>query len=752
MDRLEKMPEYIKKAMVDHGVSPADIQLVASSDLSKDGKFAESWLVITKDMLFVTEGVYEKAKGTEDGWKENDFSRFPIQELDQINTENLVSGGLLTVKYKGEDIVLCRYSNTHARKFGIVAKLLNKLKGNHELTDEDFQDEHAPAYCPKCGLLYPDQNRKVCPRCLDKRAVFIRVLSLAPRYKLQIFLILVCMLLSSGLNLLNPYISGNIFFDEVLKEGGRYYHRIFEVVLLMIGARILALLISIAYGRLNSSVAAEIVYDIKTEVFSAMQRLSLSFYNNRQTGGLMTRVNQDAMHLQSFFHDGLPYFIVNSLTIIGIGITMFLVNWRLALLVLLPTPIIAYFLYNIFPKLWNLFHRNFRKSHFLNSLINDAFTGMRVVKAFGKEDIEINRFSIANEGVRSVSIELGTTVSTLFPAINFIMGIGGIIVWGVGGWEVMKGNMTFGTLVTFTGYIGMLYGPIQFMTEIVHWWSDCMNSAVRIFEILDSVPDVAEAPNPVRIPVIKGDVILKDVTFSYEPNKPVLHNINLDVKAGEMIGLVGHSGAGKSTITNLITRLYDVEEGAIYIDDVNVKQIAIKDLRSQIGMVLQETFLFNGTIAENIAYAKPTATMEEIIRAAKAANAHDFIIRLPDGYDTIIGRHGYNLSGGERQRISIARAILHDPKILILDEATASLDTETERQIQEALERLIKGRTTFAIAHRLSTLRDADRLVVIEQGKIVEMGTHIELVKKKGVYFKLLEKQRNALKLRGIGE
>jgi ATP-binding cassette subfamily B protein len=330
------------------------------------------------------------------------------------------------------------------------------------------------------------------------------------------------------------------------------------------------------------------------------------------------------------------------------------------------------------------------------------------------------------------------------------MGSSGLVVWGYGGWLVVKGQMSFGSLITFTGYVAMLVGPLQFMTQITQWWSDCTSSASRIFEIMDSVPEVEEKKNPVRILEMNGDVELKEVTFSYEPNNPVLKDINFHVKAGEMIGIVGHSGAGKSTLTNIITRLYDVTDGSITIDGIDVKDLSLKDLHSQIGVVLQETFLFMGTIGENIAYAKPEATNEEIIQAAKIANAHDFILKLKDGYDTLIGSRGQSLSGGEKQRIAIARAVLLNPKILILDEATASLDTETEKQIQEALEKLIKGRTTFSIAHRLSTLRNANRLVVVEKGKIEEIGTHEELVKKRGIYYNLLQKQREALKLQGV--
>lgn len=664
----------------------------------------------------------------------------------------MTSGGMLIAKISGEERILCRYSNSYARKLGLFCKLANKLKEGKELTEEDFADEASQAYCPKCGLMYPDSNRKICPKCLDKRSIFLRVLSFVPRYKVQIAAILVLMFLSSALSLINPYIGGNVFFDKILNPEGEYHGRILEFVLIAVGVQLIHIVLSIIYSRINAGMTAQVIYDLKTDVFSAMQKLSLSFFSNKQTGTLMTRVNNDATHLQYFFHDGLPFFIVNLVTLIGITVVMMLINWKLALLVLVPVPVIIYVVKTIYPMLWTLLSKRYRSSSTMNALINDTLTGMRVVKAFGKEQSEVRRFENANDNVYSVNVDLGKMNSTAFPFLHYIMGIGGLIVWGVGGWQVVNGTMTFGTLVTFTGYLAQIYGPLTFMTNIVDWWSNCMNSAHRIFEVIDAVPEVSESPNPVRIPDMKGRVTFRDVTFSYEPNKPVLRDINIDVKAGEMIGIVGRSGAGKSTIANLISRLYDVEEGEILIDGINIKNIALRDLHSQIGMVLQETFLFTGTIAENIAYAKPDADMEEIINAAKIANAHDFIMKLPDGYDTIIGRRGYNMSGGERQRVSIARAVLLNPKILILDEATASVDTETEGLIQEALERLIKGRTTFSIAHRLSTLRNADRLMVLESGKVVELGTHDEVVRLKGTYFNLLMKQKEALRMKGVGE
>lgn len=734
-DLINNISEDVAEVLRLNKIEKQDIILAVKGDLNLEGNYGECLvLATTKQLLVIGES----------------SSIQSIESIESLSSEAVIAGGILVESIDGMDRILCRYSNSCAREFGLFTKLFAKLKEAKELTEEDFKDNEIPLYCPKCGTRYEDPVRKICPKCFDKRAIFFRVVSYLPKYKLELVLILLCMLLSSLLNILLPYISGNIFYDQVLNSDGKYYGQIGKVVVLMLLIKIVATMVSIIYGRINSSLAARVVYDLKTEIFEALQRLSLSFYGSKQTGSLMNNVNGDAMHLQYFFHDGAPYFIVNLITMIGIFFAMVLLNWKLALLAIFPIPIIVYILKGLFPKIMVRINRMWRRGSALNSVISDSLNGSRVVKAFGKEEEEISRFGEINDKVYEVNIDVGKMLQTNFPLIYLLMGSSGLVVWGYGGWLVVKGQMSFGSLITFTGYVAMLVGPLQFMTQITQWWSDCTSSASRIFEIMDSVPEVEEKKNPVRILEMNGDVELKEVTFSYEPNNPVLKDINFHVKAGEMIGIVGHSGAGKSTLTNIITRLYDVTDGSITIDGIDVKDLSLKDLHSQIGVVLQETFLFMGTIGENIAYAKPEATNEEIIQAAKIANAHDFILKLKDGYDTLIGSRGQSLSGGEKQRIAIARAVLLNPKILILDEATASLDTETEKQIQEALEKLIKGRTTFSIAHRLSTLRNANRLVVVEKGKIEEIGTHEELVKKRGIYYNLLQKQREALKLQGV--
>ena len=506
------------------------------------------------------------------------------------------------------------------------------------------------------------------------------------------------------------------------------------------------MLLSVFLGRIGAELSGNIIYDIKTEVFSAMQKLGMKFFSSKRTGNLLNRINSDALDIQYFLNDGLPYFIINAATIAAIGLYLFIVNPILSVTVLLPVPLIALIIKKSTRKFKKLKWQAWRKSSAVNSIINDNLQGVRVVKAFGKEAREIQQFNTASKALCDTRIREGIASAKVFPFLSWIMATGGLAVWAIGGTQILNGSLSFGELMSFVGYLSLLYTPVNFMVKTFDWWTACMNSAQRIFEVIDSKPDVAESENPVIIDRFKGEIELKNVSFSYEPNKPVLKNVSFKVKPGEMIGLVGHSGAGKSTITNIITRLYDVNDGEVTIDGINIKDISFSSLHKNIGIVLQNTFLFSGTIAENIAYGKPDASMEKIIIAAQKAHAHEFISKLPDAYDTYIGKNGIDLSGGEKQRISIARAILMDPAILIFDEATSSLDTDTEQKIQQAMEQLVKNRTTIAIAHRFSTLKNADRLVVVENGRIVETGTHIDLFNKpSGIYSKMAHLQLNAL-------
>jgi ATP-binding cassette, subfamily B, bacterial len=462
----------------------------------------------------------------------------------------------------------------------------------------------------------------------------------------------------------------------------------------------------------------------------------------------MNRVTGDTNRLQNFISHQASMGVNQMLTLLVVTILIFVLNWKLALLVLVPVPIIMVHLKLQRRQFMRMYRAQWKFSDKCNSILQDILNGIRVVKAFGMEEREVGRFSKVSKQLADMTARNEKIFNTIFPSLNFLMGLGNFFILYLGGRFILRQQLELGQLIQFTQYAALIYGPLGWLTFFPRAVTEAVTATERIYEILNQEPSIKDLEEAVG-QNIEGYVTFENITFGYKSYEPVLKNISLQVKPGEMIGLVGRSGAGKSTLINLVMRLYDVDEGQILVDGKDIRQIGQKTLHSQIGVVLQETFLFSGTILQNIRYAKPEATLAEVIRAAKIANAHDFIMRFPDGYDTKVGEKGHRLSGGERQRIAIARAILHDPQILILDEATASVDTETEYQIQQALGRLIKNRTTFAIAHRLSTLRNATRLLVIDKGKQLELGTHEELMKARGKYYSLVMAQREMSRTKG---
>ena len=450
-------------------------------------------------------------------------------------------------------------------------------------------------------------------------------------------------------------------------------------------------------------------------------------------------------------------------TIFGVGVALFLINWKLACFVLIPIPIMLGLTVFFHKKMHGFFHRLFHRWSQMTSVVADALPGVRVIKAFSQEDREVGRFSRKNMQVYEGEQEMITLWTLFGPVLRICGQVGSLIIWFLGGYWCVQTSLGAytradpnylppGDLMAFVGFMWMFYGPIHMLSHMDRMFNRAATSVQRIFEVLDTPPTVFSKTGARKADNIRGEIELRNVTFSYDGVRRVLKNISLHIAPGEMIGLAGPSGGGKTTMVNLICRFYDVLEGQILIDGVDVRDYDVQNLRHRIGLVLQEPFLFHGTVAENIAYGQPDATIKDIIRAAKAANAHDFIVGFPDGYDTLVGERGQSLSGGERQRISIARAILHDPRILILDEATSSVDTESEKLIQEAIGRLVADRTTIAIAHRLSTLRRANRLVILEKGELVEQGTHEELAEKEGgIYARLLRMQTEVQSVVAIG-
>lgn len=730
MKLIYDLPEPLAQE-VECRLAGEPILFCVPSDVSLDGRFVAGFVVLSRTRLVVTDEV-------------NVVRDMSIASGSEYRATSLVHNGVLEARVDGEPTILARYSVSHAARYALIAKALSQLAEGQEPRVFSTPEDDT---CPRCGRSYPEGST-VCPACLNKLAVLKRLFEIARPYWPLLALAVVLLWTITGIHLVVPVIY-RVLIDGYLRPG-RHEPRTILLLVTAIGAlNLCAAGISVVRNRLMVTTGGRLARDLRAMVFGKIQMLSLAYLDRRKTGDLMNRVSGDTERVQHFIESQSTMAVNQALVLIGVAVILFMSDWRLAFLVIFPTPIVLAAVRLMQEWIRLVFRRQWRLHDAVNSLLQDILSGIRIVKAFGQEDREVARFRKASRQLATVTAGNEKTWNTLFPAMGFILGLGNFLVLYYGGGLVLREEMQVGELFQFSQYAGMLYGPLRWMSFIPRWFAEAMTSAERVFEVVDEEPDIKDREHPVHHR-IAGRVTFEDVTFGYRSHEPVLENVSLEVEPGEMIGIVGHSGAGKSTLINLVMRLYDVDEGRILIDGIDIRDISQKDLRSQIGVVLQETFLFSGTVLENIRYAKPEASVDDVIRAAKIANAHDFIMRFTDGYDTLVGERGQRLSGGERQRIAIARALLHDPRILILDEATSSVDTETEQQIQEALARLVKNRTTFAIAHRLSTLRNADRIMVIDKGRLAELGTHESLLKARGIYYNLVMKQRQTSRLRAV--
>lgn len=725
----------VLRARIEHSLRDAgagataepSILLYAFADLDDAFRLAQTWVALGPAHVAVAR--------VDAGGEVADLRVFERSQISAVHEAAGLSATVLTLVGAPGDppLAVVRYTNRQRPAFENLRFVLEEQIEGRSVSPSGADREYARAVARPIR----DTQALVARR---SAGVLFRLLRYLLPYRRELLIGMGAAMLITLVSIAPPYIAGQLI-DRVIRpaqQGTLPLERAAAIAGLAVAAMALVHLIrqsaAIVRLRLMSILGEWVARDLRRDLYAHMQGLSHAFFLRKKTGGLITRVTSDTDRLWEFLAFGVVDVSLSLVMLAGLAVVLISLDWRLGLIMTVPTPLFCWLVFRHGERINPLFLRTWRKWTHVTDVLSDTIPGVRVVKAFNQESREIRRFTERNDAVTDEINHIHRLWTTFWPLL--VLGVHATIVgvWalavprllGLDGWP----PLSTGTFVAFLLYATMFVAPIDVIGQIARTMNRATSSAHRVFEILDTHTDVREPREPIRLEPVRGRVTFEDVSFAYDGVRQVLRGVSFDVAEGELIGLVGPSGGGKSTIVNLIARFYDVSGGAVRIDGVDVRRLDIGHFRRQIGMVLQDPYLFNATVLENIRYGLPEASLGAVVAAARAANAHDFICKLPHGYDTWVGERGQTLSGGERQRISIARAVLHDPRILILDEATSSVDTETEREIQEALERLIAGRTVFAIAHRLSTLRRASRLFVIADGRVVEAGTHHELMQK----------------------
>ena len=735
-----RLPRELR-ARIEHACHGNSIQLYALTDLDHALRLGESWLALTETHVAL-------ARRNEEGeWGVRVIDRAQIGALQE--TPALSAHTLSLLGDPGDPpLLVVRYTQRQRGAVENIRFILDEALNGRSVAgvDADVADR---VYAAAVARPVRDAQALVAGGGRQSRVIF-RLLGYLLPYRRELALGLAAAAVITLLSLAPPYIAG-FLIDRVVRPAqdgvlarGTASHMAWIAIAAMAALYLVRQLAAHIRLRYMAVLGEYVARDLRAELYEHIQRLSLSFFSRKKTGSLITRVTADTDRLWEFIAFGVVDVSLSLVMLIGLGGVLLTLDWRLGLIMTLPVPLLCWLIYWHGESLNVSFIRAWRKWSRVTDVLSDTIPGIRVVKAFNQEQREIERFAERNEDVTEQFNEVHRKWTLFWPLLMLAVHATTVLVWAMAVPRLLGHGaaLSAGVFVSFLLYTTMFVAPIEVIGQMARTINRATSSAHRVFEVLDSEPEVRDVAEPIRLEPVAGRVSFDNVTFAYDGVRQILRGITFDVAPGELIGLVGPSGGGKSTVVNLIARFYDPTGGSLRIDGVDLRQIDTGHYREQIGMVLQDPYLFHGTVLDNIRYAMPQATSGAVIAAAKAANAHDFVCKLAQGYDTIVGERGHTLSGGERQRISIARAVLHDPRILILDEATSSVDTETERQIQEALDRLIAGRTVFAIAHRLSTLRRASRLFVIEKGRLAESGTHQELLAiEDGIYKRLYELQ-----------
>ena len=733
-DQPDRMPAEVRRA-IEGAWGGRPVLLYALTDLDAGMRLAEVWLALGDNQLALAR------RGPGEEWDVQAISR---RRISAVRESPGLSGSTLAFLGEPDEPALgvVRYTHRQRRAVENVRFVVEQELDGRAVTPGDPDEEYAQ------GVAGPIREAQALVAG-NQAAVLWRLVGYLGRYRKHVVLGFAAATLITVVSLVPPYVAG-FLIDSVVKpvqDGAMPMERGALVAWIAVTAMAMVFLLrqGAALVRLrHMAILGEwVARDLRTELYEHLQRLSLSFYSRKKTGSLITRVSSDTDRLWDFLAFGVVDVSLSAVMLVGLGAVLLSLDWKLGLVMVSPVPVFIWAIFKHGEHMNRFFIRAWRKWSRVTDVLSDTIPGMRVVKAFNQEQRESGRFNERNLDVTEEFNRIHYSWTTFWPVLMLAVHGTTVGVWafaiprllGTGSGGV---TLSAGTFVSFLLYTTMFVGPMETIGQMARTVQRATTSAHRVFEVLDTEPDIVDAREPVRLQPLKGRIQFQEVSFGYDGVKQVLRGVSFDVEPGEMIGLVGPSGGGKTTVTNLIARFYDVTAGRVLADGVDVRELETGHYRRQIGIVLQEPYLFHGSVLENIRYGHPEAGLEEVVEAAKAANAHDFIVRLPQGYDTVVGERGQNLSGGERQRVSIARAILHDPRILILDEATSAVDTDTERKIQEAMDRLVSGRTVFAIAHRLSTLHKASRLFVMKDGRLAEAGTHEDLLARPdGIYARL---------------